>query len=345
MSQKKRNGLVILLILIAILIVLALMFFLTFDINSNKIDTNTDTFELNSTPFNFTFSTNNGDAKIIPSFSEYIGVIYVEGTIQEKNKYYDHNFLLNTIYKLKKDKKNLGLMVFIDSPGGTVYHSDELYLTLREYSKAGKPVWAYMGSMACSGGYYIACGAEKIICNRNCLTGSIGVIAGQSVDLTELMARYGIKMTTITAGKNKNMLNLDSPMTEEHKAIMQSIADEAYEQFTGIVAGSRGLTLAKTKELADGRIYTAKQALENGLVDHIASFDSALENFKIHLSENEKDVQIKYFQQKQNSSFSDFFMEKIKEIQPKSEFESIKNAVNQIALPEDLDFPAYYFKH
>lgn len=342
MPQKKRSGLIILLILVAVFIVLSLLFFLTFDKTSTKPDDKF--FEFNSNPLNFTFSTNQNNTEFLPNFSEYIGVIYVEGTIQEKNKTYDHEFLLNTIYKLKKDKKNLGLMVFIDSPGGTVYHSDELYLSLRDYSKTGKPVWAYMGSMACSGGYYIACGAEKIICNRNCLTGSIGVIAGQSVDLTELMAKYGIKMTTITAGKNKNMLNLDSPMTEEHKEIMQSIADEAYEQFTGIVSGSRGLTLAKTKELADGRIYTAKQALENGLVDHIATFDLAMENFITELSDDKKDVQVKYFQQKQSTTFGDFFMEKIKDFQPKSEFESIKNAVNQIALPEDLDFPAYYFK-
>lgn len=342
MPQKKRSGLIILLILVAVFIVLSLLFFLTFDKTLTKPDDKF--FEFNSNPLNFTFSTNQNNTEFLPNFSEYIGVIYVEGTIQEKNKTYDHEFLLNTIYKLKKDKKNLGLMVFIDSPGGTVYHSDELYLSLRDYSKTGKPVWAYMGSMACSGGYYIACGAEKIICNRNCLTGSIGVIAGQSVDLTELMAKYGIKMTTITAGKNKNMLNLDSPMTEEHKEIMQSIADEAYEQFTGIVSGSRGLTLAKTKELADGRIYTAKQALENGLVDHIATFDLAMENFITELSDDKKDVQVKYFQQKQSTTFGDFFMEKIKDFQPKSEFESIKNAVNQIALPEDLDFPAYYFK-
>ena len=106
-----------------------------------------------------------------------------------------------------------------------------------------KTLWAYLGSVAASGGYYIACSTENIIANRNTLTGSIGVIAGQSVDLSEFMTKHGIKMTTFTAGKNKNMLNIDQPVTPEQKEIMQSVADECYEQFTQIVADGRKLPI------------------------------------------------------------------------------------------------------
>ena len=92
---------------------------------------------------------------------------------------------------------------------------------------------------------------------------------GSSIDLTGLMDKLGIKSTTIHAGKNKNMFSYDEPVTAEQAAIMQSIADESYEQFTQIVAESRGMDLAEVQKLADGRVYTARQAVSNGLIDSI----------------------------------------------------------------------------
>ncbi|MBP5792851.1 MAG: S49 family peptidase, partial [Spirochaetaceae bacterium] len=92
--------------------------------------------------------------------------------------------------------------------------------------------------------------------------------------------KHGIKMTTFKAGKNKNMLNYNSPVTEEHAAIMQSIVDEAYDQFTGIVAESRKIPLYEVRQIADGRVYTANQALYNHLIDDICSYDSALDDMK-----------------------------------------------------------------
>ena len=183
---------------------------------------------------------------------------------------------MNTIHTLKNDKKNKGILLFIDSPGGTVYHADEAYLALMDYKATGKSVTAYFGPIAASGGYYIGCAADKIYANRNCLTGSIGVISANFVDGTELLKKIGIKSTTIHAGKNKNMLNFNQSATEEQLQIMQSLADECYDQFTGIVSSSRKMDLEQVKKLADGRIYSALQAQKNGLVDDVITVEQAM---------------------------------------------------------------------
>lgn len=221
--------------------------------------------------------------------SPYISVIYITGVISEENKTYNQKWLLKKIKAARNDSNNRGILLKIDSPGGTVYESDEAYLALMEYKESTeRPVFAYFGSLAASGGYYIGCAADTIFANRNTLTGSIGVIAGQSIDATGLLEKIGVKMNTITAGRNKNMGNYNQPLTPEQRAIMQSIADEAYDQFTGIVADSRGMSISAIKELADGRIYTAAQAQKNGLVDKVCSFEEAKESIKKQLSEDEE---------------------------------------------------------
>lgn len=210
----------------------------------------------------------------------YIAVVSIKGAIQEAGNDYNQRWLLDTIKALEEDEKNKGILLFIDSPGGTVYHADEAYLALLDYKSSGKNIYAYLGSMAASGGYYIACAADKIYANRNTLTGSIGVISANTVDATGLLEKLGIKSTTIHAGKNKNMLSYNEPFTDEQREIMQALADEAYGQFTQIVSESRGINIERTKELADGRVYSAQQAKENGLVDEICTFEQAEESVK-----------------------------------------------------------------
>lgn len=210
----------------------------------------------------------------------YIAALYIEGVIQEENQTYNQKWILETIKNLKNDKKNMGIAVFIDSPGGTVYEADEAYLALQDYKTTGKPVYVYQGKLAASGGYYISCAAKKIYANRNSLTGSIGVISGISYDLTGLFEKLGIKSETIHSGKNKNMLNMNEPVSDEQRKIMQSISDECYEQFTSIVAMSRNIPINDVKTLADGRIYTANQALKNGLIDAVDSWENMLKNMK-----------------------------------------------------------------
>ncbi len=206
----------------------------------------------------------------------YIAKLFITGTIQESGDTYDQEWLLDTIDQLQEDKNNLAIALYINSPGGTVYEADEAYLRLLKYAEY-KPVYAYFASMAASGGYYIGCSSKYIMANRNCWTGSIGVIAGQFIDLTGLMEKYGVKSKTIHSGKNKIMGSYDEPFNKEQQDIMQALCDECYEQFTGIVAKSRKLPIEQVKKLADGRIYTAKQAKENKLIDAVGSWDELLD--------------------------------------------------------------------
>lgn len=238
----------------------------------------------------------------------YVAVLFVEGTIAAGNTDswglpfgYQHGFTLDKIDELIADQRNTGLVLFVDSPGGGIYESDELYLKLSEYKEnTGRPLYAYMGSMAASGGYYVSAAADQIIANRNCWTGSIGVTIGTLVDISGFLERYGIRSVTITSGENKSMGNIMEPMTEEQQAIFQSLVDEAYDQFAGIVAEERELSLERVREIADGRIYSAAQALELGLIDGIASYESALADLRSSYGLESSDViEIRY----QDNSF------------------------------------------
>ena len=271
--------------------------------------------------------------------SKYIAELYIEGTIQEENESYNQAWLLDTINELQNDKNNCGTILFINSPGGSVYESDEVYLALKKYAEE-KTLWAYFGQTAASGGYYIACSAEKIIANRNTLTGSIGVIAGQSFDLTEFMSKHGIKMNTITAGKNKNMLNIDQPLTPEQREIMQSVADECYNQFTQIVADGRNLPLETVKNLADGRIYTAQQALQNKLIDEILTYEEA----KTQMNENFPDLKnltFSEFRYTKEKNFYNFIFDMYSNAKGST---SKSNLVEKIiAEYSQMDYPAYLY--
>ncbi len=162
-----------------------------------------------------------------------------------------------------------GLLLDIDSPGGAVDPSDVIFHELRRFTEdTGKPVVARMNGMAASGGFYIAMGATKIMAHPSCLTGSIGVII-QSWNGTGMLEKLGLELITLTSGPNKDLLNPGKPMSDEHREIIQGIVDDAYDSFVGAVTTGRGLDESLVRELADGRIYTARQALELELIDAV----------------------------------------------------------------------------
>lgn len=212
----------------------------------------------------------------------YIGVVHVKGEISEDGTdTYNHEYILNSIDAMINDDENKGMILCVDTPGGSVFASDELYLKVKEYQKkTGRPVYSSMQSMAASGGYYISASCDKIIANRNCWTGSIGVTMGTLYDVTGLLEKAGIKTQTITSGKNKAMGSSTEKMTAEQRDIMQSLIDEAYDQFVGIVAEGRKMKKSEVMKLADGRIYTAKQAKKVGLVDEIGTLQEAVEDMQ-----------------------------------------------------------------
>ena len=267
-----------------------------------------------------------------------IAQISIEGVIEKENEKYNQKWLLETISKLKDDKNTTGIILYINSPGGSVYESDEVYNAVKKYKEeTGKPVYAYFAALAASGGYYIGCSADRIIANRNTITGSIGVIAGRFINLTDLMAKHGIKSETIHAGKNKTMGSFDEPVTKEQRDIMQSVADECYEQFVSLVAENRNLDLETVKTLADGRIYTAKQAKENGLIDEIATFDDAVSMFKEkELGNKDFKAEVKKYESKKKRGLR-------KMIKGASSAIDGTAVLTKILQKKQIPFPSYYY--
>lgn len=213
---------------------------------------------------------------------EHIGILYIEGVIGQDDSAYSQEYVLDAIEGMKENGDNKGILLYVNTPGGGVYESDEVYLKIKEYQEeTQRPVYSYMASQATSGGYYISAPADKIIANRNCWTGSIGVTMGTVFDISELLERYGIKSETITSGDNKAMGSMTEPLTKEQRQIMKSLVDDAYEQFISVVAEGRSMDKGKVRKLADGRLYTAKQAQSLNLVDDIAlTFEDAQEQMK-----------------------------------------------------------------
>ena len=222
-------------------------------------------------------ATTNGNYTNIYPVGNTVDVLYVEGVIQEGSATYQHNWTLNKINELMDNKYNKGIFLYVNSPGGGVYESDELYLKLKEYKETtGRPVYAYMAQTAASGGVYVSMAADKIYASRMTMTGSIGVITSL-LDTTGLQELIGVKEDNITSGANKSMGN---PLTDEQREIFQSIVNEYYDIFVGVVADSRKLDLEKVYELADGRVYSPVQAKELGLIDEIGTYEEAVENMR-----------------------------------------------------------------
>ena len=220
--------------------------------------------------------------------SPYVGELHIEGEIASgtpqsaDSTTYDQNWLIDMIDQMKNDPNNRGLILYVNSPGGSTNATDELYLKVKDYKEETKrPVYTYMADEGASGAYYIAAASDRIYVNRNCWTGSIGVRLSTIYDVTGLMKKLGVKAETIHAGKNKNMGSVTEKLTGQQRKILQGLVDDAYDQFVQIVADGRSMPVSDVRKLADGRVYTAKQAKANGLVDGIVlSYDDAEKQMK-----------------------------------------------------------------
>lgn len=279
------------------------------------------------------FSSVSEDSNIELPNKDFVGVINIEGEIGASSSNsltsdstYNHDFYLKYIEKMEKSDKNKGILLYVDSPGGAVYESDEMYLKLMEYKeKTKRPIWAYFASQACSGGYYISMAADKIYANRNCWTGSIGVIVSLT-NCKKLYDKLGIKEIDITSGKNKVMGSQGLELTKEQRGILQSLVDEAYDQFVGIVADGRKMDKSAVKKIADGRIYSAKQAKEINLVDEVGSLKDEKKAFAKEAGFSED---ITYYTPEKDSlsgMFSSIFGA-VKDIVPKSDIDLAEDIV------------------
>ena len=175
--------------------------------------------------------------------------------------------------KIVKEKKFPALLLRIDSPGGTVADSQEIYEALKKLRETVKVV-ASFGNISASGGVYIGVGAEYIVANPGTITGSIGVIL-RGNNLERLLDKVGVSFKVIKSGPYKDILSFDRELTTEEQTILQEMIDVSYQQFVNTVAQGRNLDVEKVKSFADGRIFTGQQALELGVVDRLGTEEDA----------------------------------------------------------------------
>jgi protease-4 len=210
---------------------------------------------------------NKGDLALMTG--EKVGVVEIKGVIT------DSRIAIKQLDRFRDNPSIKAIVVRINSPGGAVGPSQEI---LREVEKirTKKKIVASMGTVAASGGYYIACGANLIMANRGTATGSIGVIM-QFANVEGLTKKIGLDFLTLKSGRYKDVGSPFRAMTPEDKAYLQGLLDNIYQQFLSDVSRNRKIPLAKLKTIAEGKVYTGEQAKQLGLVDAFGNLEDAIE--------------------------------------------------------------------
>lgn len=206
---------------------------------------------------------------ILTDGEDKVGVIEISGVIAEAK---------DTLYWLKQFREEesiKAIVIRIDSPGGVVGPSQEIYREVRKTNKV-KKVIASMGAIAASGGYYIAAGADGIVANPGTITGSIGVIVGYT-NFKALLDKIGLVPVVIKSGEYKDIGSPSREMTASEREVLQAFVDQTHQQFIDAIAVGRNMDAAKVAELADGRIYTGQEAKDLGLIDRLGNLEDAIE--------------------------------------------------------------------
>ncbi|WP_297789837.1 signal peptide peptidase SppA [uncultured Anaerococcus sp.] len=223
--------------------------------------------------------------KDLTDFSNYTEEVYQGSNEKEKIKIVDvtgviksdeaNDFAVEELKKAKEDSLVKGVILNVNSPGGSVYASERIAKEIKDLKEAKKPVYTVMGEMAASGGYYISAPTNRIYASNETWTGSIGVII-QSKSFQGLFDKYGVKEQNITTGKMKDAGTMGRDMSKEEKEYFQGLVDSAFDRFVKIVSEGRGLSEREVRKIADGRVYDGSQALSLGLVDKIGDIDQAI---------------------------------------------------------------------
>lgn len=222
------------------------------------------------------------------STGDRIAVLSLDGVIQDLGNSsslfqpagYNHQFFMNQLYEVLEDQSIKGLILRVNSPGGGVVESADIYDAIREIQLTREiPLYVSMGGMAASGGYYVSAPADKIFVNRETITGSIGVIM-ESVNYAKLAEKYGIDFNTIKTGPYKDIMSGSREMKEEERVMLQEMINDSYERFVDIIEEGRGMTEAEVKAVADGRIMNGRQAIEAGLADGVGKVGDVIAAMK-----------------------------------------------------------------
>lgn len=205
-------------------------------------------------------------------FGDKIGVLEIKGAITASREYVD------ALQRFQRDDSVKAVVLRVNSPGGAVAPSQEIYQEVKR-TVALKPVVVSMASLAASGGYYVSVPASRIYANPGTIVGSIAVIM-KFTNLEELYRKIGLKVGTIKTGRYKDIGSTARPMTKAERKLLEGLLGDIHAQFMEAVARGRRLSIEKVKELADGRIFTGKQAKAAGLVDSIGGFYDAVDEAK-----------------------------------------------------------------
>jgi len=199
-----------------------------------------------------------------------IGIVDITGLISNSQ------YVVNQVKKFRQDKRIRGIILRIDSPGGAVGPSQEIYNEVLKTRESGKTIYASMGALAASGGYYIATAAEKIFANPGTLTGSIGVIMAFS-NAKGLMEKIGLQPEIVKAGEYKDIGSPARAMTQKERNLLQSVVTDVHQQFIEAVASGRDISVAEVTKIADGRILTGRQAYSLNLVDQMGGLQVSID--------------------------------------------------------------------
>lgn len=235
------------------------------------------------------------------SFSDSIGVIEITGLIESSES------TTKAIHDFAEDGQIRAILLRIDSPGGVVAPTQEIYQALMD-ARERKLIVASLGSTAASGGYYVASAAHTIISNPGTLTGSIGVLM-EFISGQKAFETLGLKFQTVKSGRYKDAGSIARGLDSDQRRMLQGAVDDVHRQFVEAVAAGRGMEIEQVAALADGRVFSGAQALEVGLVDAIGSFYQAVDWVKDKLEIKGK-VQLVYAE-KPKPSFWDYIMDNL----------------------------------
>jgi protease-4 len=200
-----------------------------------------------------------------------VAVVEVEGLILASDE------LVRELIEHKDNPSVRAVVLRVNSPGGVVAPTQEIFSAVRRVRQAGKPVVASLGAVAASGGYYIATAADRIYANPGTLTGSIGVVM-QMANIEGLLKKVGVEYVVVKAGQFKDVGNFSRPMSAEERRTLQALLDDVYGQFVSAVAEGRGLDTQTVMGFADGRIYSGRQAQGLRMVDELGGLEEAIES-------------------------------------------------------------------
>ena len=206
-----------------------------------------------------------------------VAVVEVVGVIGvATDRSHEPETIVRTLGEYRDDPAVRAVVLRIDSPGGVVAPTQEIVAAVRRLREAKKPVVASLGSVAASGGYYVAVSADRIFASPGTLTGSIGVVM-QLANVEGLLKKVGVEYVVVKAGAYKDVGNFARAMTPEERRILQNLLDDVYEQFIGAVAEGRGLEPQAVRAFAEGRIYSGRQAHGLRMVDDLGGLEDAIE--------------------------------------------------------------------